>query len=395
MLASHFSRRKRYGWLVLALGNALSFAAMPLAEAGPQSETTQASCFLPAVLNDGLRTAASSDVGFDSRALCAVLEAARGAADNVHSILVLRRGKLVAELYRSGTDRTIYALWASRVNFNAADQHDMRSISKSIVGLLYGILLQRGEVPPIDTPVASLYPEYPELANSSRRSIQIQHLLTMSSGLEWNEPSPVRRLATTDETGLFIRRCAYYYVFSRDIVASPGERFTYSGGATTVLAEIMERATKRSLQELAAAELFMPLGITEWQWTRNLRDAPMAAAGLRLKPRDLMKIGAMVLANGVWHGRSIVPATWVSQSTKPSIAADPIGAYGYQWWLLSARWSGKNQTVAAAIGNGWQRLFLVPERDLAVVMTAGDYGHPAISEPLFRILEHILAALPE
>jgi CubicO group peptidase (beta-lactamase class C family) len=344
----------------------------------------------PPALDDGLRVAAPSAVGFDAGALSGVLQGVHGGSANTHSVLVFRQGKLVAELYRPGSDRTIYSLWSSHVNFERTDRHDMRSISKSIVSLLYGILLARREVPGIETPVTSLYPEYTGLDDPSRRSIRIRHLLNMTAGLEWTEPSPVRRASSTDESGLFFRRCAYSYVFSRDVVAAPGQRFLYSGGATAVVAEIMERATKRSLRDIARVELFGPLGIADWEWAGNIYGTPLAAAGLRLRPRDLMKIGAMMLARGRWLDRQVAPADWIAQSTAPNIATAPLGGYGFQWWSMPVISKERKFIVTAAIGNGGQRLFLLPDLDLAVVMTGGGYNDPAIGVPLNRTLQQIV-----
>lgn len=349
--------------------------------------------FTPALATDGLAIGASSALGIDAKALHAVLEEVRGATANIHSVLVLRHGKLAAELYRPGFDRSIYSLWASRRQFAQADLHDMRSVSKSIVGLLYGILLDRGEMPGIDTSVSSLYPECTALHDTSRRAICIRHLLTMTAGLEWAEPSPIHRASSTDEIGLALRPCAFSYVFQRDVVAPPGTLFTYSGGLTAVLAEIMERSTKRSLRQIARENLFVPLGITDWEWVGDAYGKPMAPAGLRLRPRDLMKLGAMMLAGGEWQGRRVVPVDWIARSIAPSIMTAPIGGYGFLWWSMTTPWKGRDLSVTAAIGNGGQRLFLVPDLDLAVVTTAGDYGDPAIAAPIDAILHSVVGTV--
>jgi CubicO group peptidase (beta-lactamase class C family) len=346
----------------------------------------------PVTLDDGLAVATPSSAGFDERALGEVLRNVQDGTVNIHSVLVMRRGKLAAELYRSGRDRSVYSVWSSCHSFSQADQHDMRSVSKSVVSLLYGILLARHEVPSLETSVASLYPEFPDLDDPARRLIRIRHLLTMTTGLAWNEPSPVHRASSTDEFGLFIHRCAYRYVFDRDVVAAPGRHFVYSGGATAVLAEIMERSTGKSLREIARERLFTPLGIRNWQWTGNVYGTPVAPVGLRLTPRDMIKIGAMVLARGQWQGRQVVPADWIAQSTKSEIDASPVGGYGFQWWTTSTDRQGKALPVTAAIGNGGQRLFIVPALDLVVATTAGDYGDPAISVPLNRLLNEIAHA---
>lgn len=346
-----------------------------------------------AAISDGLAAADPSALGFDADALRAATARVRDGATNIHSLLVMRDGKLAAELYRAGPDRSLYSLWASRHAFGPADLHDMRSVTKSVVSLLYGILHARGEEPDLDVPVASLYPDCPELDDPARRAIRIRHLLTMSAGLDWMEPSPVRRASSTDEIGLAFRACAYRYVFGRDIVAPPGTAFTYSGGLTAVLGETLARSAKRPLRDIARDELFAPLGIADWEWIGDLHGQPIAPAGLRLAPRDLMKIGAMMLAGGRWQGRQVVPAEWVAESTKTGIATPPLGGYGYQWWTMTAQRKGRPVDVVAAIGNGGQRLFLAPDLDLAVVTTAGDYNDPAIIAPLKAVLDEVVRSV--
>lgn len=358
----------------------------------PASSFLASEAFSSAGTRDGLEIGEPLELGFDPN-FQTVLRKVQDGASNTHGVLVMRHGKLVAELYRAGFDRSIYSLLATRKQFGPTDRHDMRSISKSVVSLLYGILLARGEAPDVDVPVPSLFPDCPDLDDAPRRSIRIRHLLTMTAGLDWTEPSPVRRVSSNDETALVYRPCAYRYVFGRDIVAPPGETFTYSGGLTAVLAEIIARSTKRPLRDVARDDLFAPLGIVDWEWTGNLYGDPLAQAGLRLKPRDLMKIGAMMLAEGRWQERQVVPADWIARSTKPDIFTRPLGGYGFQWWTTTTSWKDRPLPVVAAIGNGGQRLFLVRDLDLAVVMTAGDYNDPAINAPLKKIFDEIVGTV--
>jgi CubicO group peptidase (beta-lactamase class C family) len=390
-----WSRRKVALGIAATASSAIGLSLLgaevsPPAELGDRTEA----CRVPSARGDSLQTLEPAETGFDADALCRAMQSVEYEGANIHSVLVMRKGSLVAELYRSGADRSINSLWSSRVKFDRNHPHDMRSISKSVVGLLYGILLERGHVPGIETSVVSLYPEFPEVRDAARRAIRIRHLLTMTAGLEWTEPSPVRRASSTDESGLFYRRLAYPYVFKRRTIARAGERFTYSGGATAVLAEIMVRETGRKLRDIVGAELFEPLGIADWKWVGNLHGTPAAAAGLRMRPRDLLKIGAMMLNRGKWRGRQIVPAEWIMQSTLPHVTTEPVGGYGFQWWSTFTGQHDQRLQVIAAIGNGGQRLFIVPDIDLAVVMTAGEYGDPAIGVPLNNILERVVAAVP-
>lgn len=310
---------------------------------------------------------------------------------NIHSVLVMRGDSIVAERYRSGHDKGLYSLWASSRDFGLDDLHDMRSISKSVIGLVYGVLLERKQVPGLETTVASLYADHPALDQPKKNAIRIQDLLTMSAGMAWDEPSPVRRTHFDDQTPLIWTGSFYSTVFKREVLAPPGDTFVYSGGLTSLLVEIIERSTGRPWIEVVDTELFQPLGIKTWTWSRDLRGRSLAFAGLRLRPRDLLKIGTLVLQDGQWQGRQVVPTAWVKSATSTHIRANDRLGYGYQWWTSELTAAGRSLAVIQAIGNGGQRLFVVPELSLVVTMTAGDYGKPEILAAEDDIFSALLA----
>lgn len=341
----------------------------------------------PAVTADGADASLHAD-------LCAILAGFRAHGANLHSLIVMRHGRTLVEVYRSGTDRGLHSLWATHRAFGPDDLHDMRSVSKSVIALAYGALAQRGEVPGLDVRLASLYPAQAALFEGARGEIRIRDLLTMSAGLDWNEPSPVRRTHQDDQPGLMLRD-RVSLVFGRDMVAAPGAQFTYSGGLTSVLADVMERATGRPVSDLVDATLFQPLGITDWAWARDLRGRPVAFAGLRLKPRDLARLGELVRQRGTWAGVQIVPAAWIDTMTSPHIAADARYGYGLQWWVRTYPAGPVPVRVAEAIGNGGQRVIVAPTLNLVVVLTGGDYGRPeilAVEDGLFAAVAQAVVA---
>src|SRR5262249_27733765 len=339
-------------------------------------------CPMPARLRDGWEAIDMGEARLDAEALCKILHGVADGSDNLHSLLIARRGRIVAELYRKGQDRSPRDFFSHEVSFGPGDRHDMRSISKSVVGLLFGIVHEDGRLPDLSTPVVDLYPGYPALTSEpARRSITIEHLLTMSNGLEWHETAATYGSLSNDETRLFWDWSPVKFVLSRPVVAPSGQRFDYNGGNTTVIADLLERNTGSSLDRLARTRLFEPLGITDCEWMGDLWGRQMAYAGLRLKPRDLLRIGAMMLDHGRWQGRQIVPAEWVAESTRPHIATGRGAGtgYGYFWWTGDVDWQEKKLSWSAAVGNGGQRLFLVPALDLVVVMTAGAYNDTGIA----------------
>src|SRR5262245_25468264 len=353
-------------------------------------------CLVPARLGDGWETVGAAEAQIDADALCKLLHTVAGGPDNLHSLLIARSGHLVAELYRKGRDRSARDFFSREVSFGPGDPHDMRSISKSVVGLLFGIVREDGRLPALSTPVVDLYPGYPTLTlEPARRSITIEHLLTMSSGLEWHETAATYGSFSNDETRLFWDWSPIKFVLSRPMVDPSGQKFSYNGGNTAVIADLLERATGTSLDQLARSRLFEPLGITGYAWLGDLWGRAMAYAGLRLKPRDLLRIGQMMLNHGRWQDRQIVPAEWVTQSIRPHIATGRGAGtgYGYYWWTGDIDWQGRKLSWSAAVGNGGQRLFLVPALDLVVVMTAGAYNDPGIVAKEGDLLKQVVATV--
>jgi len=316
-------------------------------------------------------------------------------------VLVVRGGRLVAELYRSGPDASIgnhYGLGFARdVDFGPGVLHDVRSISKSVVGLLYGIGLAQGRLPSLASSALAAFPELADLRTPERDAVTIEHLLTMSSGLAWSEwnDGPL----TSDETRLFWKAEPVRFLFDRPFAAAPGTRFEYDGGGTTALAELIVRAAGKPLLDVAREELFAPLGISEAEWVTDLRDRPLAFAGLRLRPRDLAKLGQLMLDGGRWGERQVVPAAWVADSLRAHVATGDFSigpgtsGYGYQWWTGSSDRAGHPVAWSAGVGLGGQRIFLVPELGLCVVFTAGEYRNHEVSRAEMRVFGEVIAAV--
>ena len=168
----------------------------------------------------------------------------------------------------------MWSPWAREITFGPDVKHDLRSISKSIVGLLYGIALDAGQVPAVQTPALRAFADVADLRNPARDAITIEHLLTMTSGLQWSEPLAAYGSLTSDETRLFWTASAHRFLFARDVEAPPGTRFNYNGANTAALAELLAIGTGLDLREQARRDLFEPLGITDWEWIGDLRGRP-------------------------------------------------------------------------------------------------------------------------
>ena len=357
-------RRRR---LVSVLsGAALSpFTGLPVLAESPEG------CGVPVARDDGWPVAAvTEDMHIDRGALCAMADRLTAASANVHAILVARSGKLVFERYFRGSDE-IYTRRMANVTFDADRLHDTKSVSKSVASLAFGIAVDRGLISRVDQPIFSFFPELADLRTPEKDRIQLMHLLTMSLGLQWVEAIPSNE-GNHDEGRMHMARDPCRYVLGLPVTAPAGREFFYNTGALTLVSAIMRKATGRPLDEFARAELFKPLGITEMEWIRVKGDSD-AGGGLRLRPRDMAKIGQLVLAGGSWNGRQIVSKAWIDASTTRKIDINNRYSYGYLWWLGHSPVNGREIGWAAALGRGGQSIRIVPELDLVVVVTAGYY----------------------
>jgi CubicO group peptidase (beta-lactamase class C family) len=147
-----------------------------------------------------------------------------------------------------------------------------------------------------------------------------------------------------------------------------------------------------TLLDFARTHLFSPLGITEVDWVAGADGVYSAASGLRLRPRDLARIGQLILQNGSWADREIVPADWLAQAFTPRIDCFDDVQYGYQWYLRES--DDGNGKRMFAMGNGGQRLILLPKRQLVVAILCGQYNMPdQWQTPAAIMLQHILPGL--
>jgi len=359
------------------------------------SATAATPCAVPVQLNDGWQSEASPvAAGFDAGRLCTVLRNVADGEANIHSLLIVRHGRLVAEVYHAGRDERVKDLLRTTRTFDATTLHDIRSISKSVTSLLWGIAQGQGKTPPLESPALSLFPDLADLNRDGREAITLSQMFSMSSGLAWNEWRATS-LFNNDEFGLFWHSAQVRYVFDRPMAAPAGAQFNYNGGNTAVLAQLLAERVGMPLPDYARKQLFEPLGISDWEWVGDYRGRPLAFAGLRLRPRDLARIGQLVLQHGQWNGRQVVPAEWIAESTRPHIDTGIEAGlqYGYQWWLGKVKVGGAEQAWIGGIGNGGQRMWILPALDMVIVTTAGDYNQRASWRQSETLLDHVMATV--
>lgn len=231
----------------------------------------------PASLADGWTVASPESVGLDGDLIRGIGPHFDSWTDaNAHAILIARHGKLVYEHYFTGEDWK-WGEALGRVTYDATKRHDLRSITKSVTSLLFGIAVDRGWIADLDAPVFTYFPEHAGLRTAEKDAITLRHLLTMSAGFAWNEDLPYanpqnsERLMTDAPD-----RCRY--VLEQPIVRPPGRTYNYNGGTTALLAAILHKASGQPLDVLAQRELFDPLGIGDVEWIRYIDGTPVAAS---------------------------------------------------------------------------------------------------------------------
>jgi CubicO group peptidase (beta-lactamase class C family) len=333
-------------------------------------------------------TATPAEAGF-APDLAERLDAALADPTNagLHAVVLVRDGRLVYERYLTGDDE-IWGRSKQGVVFGPDSLHDVRSISKSVVGLLYGIALAEGRVPAPDAPVLASFPEYADLAaDPARAAITVGTALTMTMGTDWDEDLPYSDPANS-EIAMDRASDSLRFVLDRPLVATPGADWTYNGGATTLLGALIARGYDGDFLGFLESRLFAPLAIDRYEWITDYYAQPHYASALRLRLRDTAKIGQLVLNRGSWDGVQVAPEDWIEASVTSGVPADYGCDYGRQWWLCPLP-SGRR--VIEGAGWGGQSLLLLPDLGIVFAVNAGLYGDPEAWAPAYRLLDEIIA----
>ena len=338
---------------------------------------------------EGIQMASLESAGIDSALMVSLTDAIQsGQYPNIHSLLIARDNKLVYEKYFEGNDEQ----WGQDlgiVTFTKDSLHDVRSISKSVVSACIGIAIAQGKIKSVDQKISEFFPEYPVIQEGEKSELTIKHLLTMSTGLRWNEDVPYND-PENSEIQMILSPDPIAFVLRQPLESPPGEVWEYNGGTTQVLAAIIEKVAGVKVDAFAGEYLFKPLGITTFFWTKYPdTDEPAAASGLRLRPRDLLKFGLLYAQQGQWNNQQILPADWVAASFQTHIDRPGCG-YGYQFWTISDTIMNTPVQWVAAIGNGDQRIYFDQNQELIVVATAGNYNQWNIEKNTQALLKDFI-----
>lgn len=309
----------------------------------------------PHSLDDGWEVGTMSKSSLGSKPIQELFrQILQGKYHGLDALLVARNGRLVLEeyFYLGGQDRI----------------HSIQSATKSVTSLLTGIASDQGLIKNLDAPLWSFFPAYS--AKTTNASPTLRHALTMSAGLDWAEDIPYTD-PRNDAVRMNQSKDMYEYVLSKspDSTDRPGEKFEYNSGLSVLLGGVLLKATGKPADQYAQQTLFKDLGIGKYSWSSG-NGQVHTGGGLFLKPRDVLKMGQLVLDEGKWRGKQVVSSSWIKESTAFNLPVNAFGrdsGYGYQWWRGAFRVGEKTFPVVFASGYGGQMLYIVPDLNLLVL----------------------------
>lgn len=337
---------------------------------------------------NGWSTSRPDAVGLDEKVLSALdSDLASGKYSLVDTFAVYRCGKVAFERTYTHDYGKIYGKEASERGplnahltgwynyfdpawhpyYHGTDLHSMQSVTKTVSSIIVGIAMTRGDFKgTLDTPLLHYFdPSKVKNVDDRKRRITLRHVLTMTTGLDWNEEvaydDPKNDASLMEAADDWVQ-----YVIDRPMAHEPGKVFNYSSGVTELLAYIFEKETGKDIEQYGEKYLFSPLGMDHF-WKRSPLGVVDTEGGLFLKNSDLAKIGYLYLNGGLWDAQQIVSKKWVQQSVSPLTDAEEDYKYGFKWWLLPR--ADRQGFVWMARGFGGQRLMVFPEEQMIAVFT--------------------------
>lgn len=319
----------------------------------------------PEQLDDGWAVGSVSDVGLNEETIVKLTgKILSGAFEGIHSMIIVKDGLLVHEVYVEGYDRE--------------SLQRIYSITKSVTSALIGIAIDDGAISGVDAPLYTFFPKYAgAFEDPKKREVTLEHILTLTSGLDWVESSVPYTDPRNNEYHQVRADNWVEYVVDRPMADAPGTRWVYNTGSVHVLSAVIKNASGMYANEFIEKHLFEPLGITEYEWNTDPQGYPCTGGthgGLRMRARDVVKLGSVFLNQGKWHERQIVPGEWVEESTRPRYETAFGAEIGYLWWVRKFKIKERWFDFFYAAGYGGQSLHISPELNMIICFLC--WGNP-------------------
>jgi len=349
---------------------ALIFGALSCSDSPTDSDSSQNPWDLVPPESQGLSPQVLEELTADIEA---------GELGRINSLLILRNGKLVYEEYFRGFDKN--------------DLQPLSFVTMGVSSTLIGIALEEGLISGLDKKISCFFQEYdiPDNPSPYKGMITVRDLLEMRTGLGWSELGISYSSLTNSACRMRNSADRFKYVLDCPMAGPPGQNWNYNSGAAVLLAAIIKCATGRQADQYAQEKLFRPLGIRDYYWATWSRDAesfPLTDDGLKLRPRDLAKIGCLYVDNGAWHGETIISPAWIEQATKPIIpdVTENQLDYGLQWWINS----NNGHDLPLVFGCGEQCLLICKSLKLVIVLMADNNSEDDHQPAWARLCEDYL-----
>ncbi len=333
---------------------------------------------IPEQTNDGWETTSLNSVGIIKQPIISLIDKIQNEEyKNVHSILIIKQGKLVFEEYFEG-EKFKLAQYTGVMGFERDDLHNLCSATKSFTSACIGICIDQGLIQNANQKVFDFFPEHADLLNDSpdKKRLTLDHLLTMSSGIDWNDAETSYYEPQNDMNRIFNNSDPTRYMLAKPLVWTPGNQFEYQNVNTNILGEIVRRASEYRVDVFCNKYIFSKLGISSYEWQMIPNDVVLASGELKLRPRDMAKFGLLFLNKGVWDGEQLISQDWIEVSTRKHFTLNGwqwADGYGYQWWHNTFHTNNNSYSAYFADGWGGQTIYVFDELDMIVVFTGGNY----------------------
>lgn len=329
---------------------------------------------LPEVVNDGWPVLPIPEMINNFQSLYdGVDEIRQGNISEIHSMVLSVNNNIVFEEYFKGTNSG-----GQLIDYDMHTPHELQSVNKSFRGIMVGIAIDKGFITSDQVPISSFFPDLNYLASGGKEDMLLEHFLTMSSGLEWNE--------ATDLTGFYGTpfETAHTYVLSKPLEHSPGDFFEYNTGTSVILNKIIINSIDTDFAIFAENNYS---NLTESNWLPGTGE-PL---DFRNTPRDMLRLGQIYLNNGKWKDTQVVSESWVEKSTTPHFNVSTNSSYGYQWWIRDFNTGTNTYNCFYAVGFGGQYIFVIRELNLVAVFTGGNFNSN-MDLPLTIMEQYVLPA---
>lgn len=354
-------------WGVLGLA-LIAAAAMLVLNMNRQSQTSfPVPDYWP---TEGWRESTPEEQGVDSGKLADALLAMREQKVNIHSLLIVRNGRVIVDAY-------FYP-------YDGKSVHNLRSDTKSVTTTLIGIAIDQGKLS-LDQPMISFFPDITiSHPDPLLEAVTIKDLVMMANGLESlgmaQDEGTLQQMEASDD---FMQ-----FAVDRRVTDEPGTKFVYDSPGMHILSGILQHATGMTEEEYAQQVLFGPLGIEEFIWPLDPQGYTNGWGNLHLFPRDAAKIGYLWLYGGSWEDEQLISADWVKASSHTQIQTGTDDTYSYGWWI-----SEESNTTSAS-GRGGQYIKVEPSFNAVVVATGAGWDYDQIAQYLIASVVDPEAPIP-